>query len=122
MGGRFIAVMVGMFYMVVVVMVCACVLGLTLYFTDLREGNLDGYVLGCHLLALLVGGFYAGRFSGEKGWSVGGLSGLLYGIMISLIGSALFTWEWQMIVWIYLVVAFLTAAVGGMVGVARVRS
>jgi putative membrane protein (TIGR04086 family) len=100
----------------------ALVLSFFLWMSDLREQELSTYTYVVHGLSLLIGGFIAGKRSGEKGWYYGGLTGIVYGLLVLLIGflalDASFNWKDSL----QLLIAFLLSALGGIFGVNTQRS
>ena len=64
----------------------AFILSLFLWMSGMREQDLSLYTYVVHGLSLLVGGFVAGKSSGEKGWYYGGITGIVYGLLVLLIG------------------------------------
>lgn len=100
----------------------ALILSLFLWMSNMREQELSLYTYVVHGLSLLVGGFVAGKRSGEKGWYHGGLTGIIYGLIVLLIGflalDASFNWKDSL----QLASAFLISALGGIFGVNTHRS
>ncbi|PYE49513.1 TIGR04086 family membrane protein [Paenibacillus barcinonensis] len=100
----------------------AFILSFFLWMSDMREQDLSTYTYVVHGLSLLMGGFIAGKRSGEKGWYYGGLTGIVYGLLVLLIGflalDASFNWRDSL----QLLSAFVLAAFGGIFGVNTQRS
>ncbi|MGC5774301.1 TIGR04086 family membrane protein [Paenibacillus pabuli] len=100
----------------------ALILSFFLWMTGMREQDLSLYTYVVHGLSLLVGGFISGKRSGEKGWYHGGITGVIYGLIVLLIGflalDASFNWKDSL----QLASAFLISALGGIFGVNTRRS
>ncbi|MGO4528864.1 TIGR04086 family membrane protein [Paenibacillus sp. 2TAF8] len=112
----------GLYHAFVWMFIGALVLSFFLWMSDLREQELSTYTYVVHGLSLLIGGFIAGKRSGEKGWYYGGLTGIVYGLLVLLIGflalDASFNWKDSL----QLLIAFLLSALGGIFGVNTQRS
>ena len=112
----------GLYHSFVWMFIGALVLSFFLWMSDLREQELSTYTYVVHGLSLLIGGFIAGKRSGEKGWYYGGLTGIVYGLLVLLIGflalDASFNWKDSL----QLLIAFLLSALGGIFGVNTQRS
>jgi putative membrane protein (TIGR04086 family) len=107
---------------IVYALCCLCILTLGVSFvlllTQMTETSLSLYVYIMHGIALLIGGFIAGKRAAVKGWYYGGIVGVIYGIFIVLVGflgfdSAMMTLESLTL----LVMSFVLASVGGILGV-----
>jgi len=95
----------------------AIVLSLLLAFMGMKEESVSGSVYPVHALAVLMGGMVSGRRAGSRGWYHGGMMGLVYGLIVALIGFLGFDAETGLaLLWI-IFVSFGAGAVGGMIGV-----
>lgn len=90
---------------------------LVLNVTQVQEQYFNYFSYTINILALLIGGWMAGRRSGQRGWYYGALTGLLYAILVFFIGLLAFdtVLNWQSV--ILFGGAIVIAAVGGMLGV-----
>ncbi|MCF6092753.1 TIGR04086 family membrane protein [Microaerobacter geothermalis] len=107
----------GLFYTLLIVIIGSLLTALILKLTSVREASIPYFTYGINTLALLIGGFIAGKRSQQRGWYSGGLTGLMYGIVILLIGFLAFD---AIISWIflaYILVSFVLGAIGGILGV-----
>ncbi|MEO3947118.1 TIGR04086 family membrane protein [Gorillibacterium sp. CAU 1737] len=95
----------------------ALVLSLLLAFTGQKESSLPSSAIIVHLLASFIGGAAAGRRSGMKGWSIGGITGLLYAVLLYVIGFLSFDRSFHLSSLLAIVIAFAVAALGGIIGV-----
>lgn len=53
-------------------------------FTSVRELSLEYIITAMSFIGLFGGGFLAGGKAGERGWLLGGLTGLLYSVIVFL--------------------------------------
>ncbi|UFJ59992.1 TIGR04086 family membrane protein [Brevibacillus sedimenti] len=111
------SVFTGLLYTLGLVLTGALLAALLLSFTNIRESTLPYFTYTINALGLLLGGYVTGRRCGGKGWYYGGLTGLSYFLLVLLIGFLGFdaTMQWSTL--LYLLGAFVTAAVGGIFGV-----
>ncbi|WP_244865184.1 TIGR04086 family membrane protein [Xylanibacillus composti] len=107
----------GLLYAFATMILCTLLVSLLLVFTSMREQSLSLYVYLIHGAALLCGGLTAGKRSGFKGWYFGGVTGLLYALLIVLVSFLGFDAGWSIHTGILAVMSFLIGAVGGMIGV-----
>lgn len=95
----------------------ALALSVLLVASSSSEEGSAAYVYLIHGFALLVGGWSAGRRSGRKGWYYGGLTGLLYMLLVLMIGflamDAGLSWNKAL----YILLSFAAGGIGGMIGV-----
>ncbi len=107
----------GLLHAFAAMIVCTLLVSLLLVFTNMREHNLSLYVYGIHGIALFMGGMTAGRRSGFKGWYFGGVTGILYTLLIMIISFLGFDAGLSIHTGILAVMSFVIGAVGGMIGV-----
>ncbi|GEN33073.1 TIGR04086 family membrane protein [Aneurinibacillus danicus] len=107
----------GFIYTFTIVLLGAVVTSLILAFTETRESSLPTVVYTVNGLALFVGGFVSGKRGGMKGWYYGGMTGILYSIFITLLSFLGFDAKLGISSLYHLLLAFLVAAVGGIIGV-----
>ncbi|ANE47194.1 hypothetical protein SY83_14000 [Paenibacillus swuensis] len=93
------------------------ILSLFVTFGGMKEESLPMYTYIVHGLSLLFGGISAGKQAGHKGWYYGGLTGLLYGIFIFIVGFLGFDAGLSLNTLLMTVGSFLMGALGGMFGV-----
>jgi len=77
-------ILYGLITVFTIALVTSLVFSLLLKFTSLTESSITWFLLGLSGLALFIGGFVAGGNGQEKGWLIGGLTSLLYSIIILL--------------------------------------
>lgn len=90
---------------------------LLLLLTSMQENSLSVLIYFIHGIALLIGGFTTGRRIEEKGWYYGGLLGLVYCIIIVLIGLLGFQSSLNLTTILMFILTFSAGALGGMIGV-----
>jgi putative membrane protein (TIGR04086 family) len=94
------------------------VAALVLYFTAVSEKITPYVVFGISLVAILWSSSFAGRKIGARGWVNGGAVGILYVVIMLVIGLLVldnFTFSWNFFTKIFL--GFIFGAAGGMWGV-----
>lgn len=93
------------------------IFSLVLQFTETQEHSISTLVTVLSFLAVFAGGFISGGKHKQKGWMIGGTTGLLYSLIILLyhyLGhNMLFSFEQV----IYHVCYIITAMMGGVLGV-----
>ncbi len=108
----------GLIYAFGSLLIFTLITSLILLFTSASEASLTFYVYIIHGLALVVGGFIGGKRAGMKGWYYGGLVGVIYNIVILLIGFLAF--DAPMLTLHSLMIltgSFVSASIGGILGV-----
>nr|WP_206701340.1 TIGR04086 family membrane protein [Cytobacillus firmus] len=111
------AVLYGIIAIFSIAVAGSLIFSLLLRFTSLQESSLQYIITGVSFISLFAGGFISGGKGKQKGWLLGGLTGLIYSIVIFLFQylghDSLFNME-QMI---YHTCFTLTAMMGGILGV-----
>jgi len=95
----------------------ALLLSLLLRFGSMQESSLPMYALGLHGCSSFAGGFSSGKRSGRKGWYFGGALGVVYALLIVLIGFLSVNAGFSAHTWSLLAVVIPAGAIGGMIGV-----
>lgn len=107
----------GLLYAFIFMLLCTFVLSLLLWLSNFKEQSLTSAAYIIHGIALLIGGFTAAKRSGSKGWYYGGMVGLLYGIIVILVGFLGFDTSFSVQTLFLLGLCLISAALGGMLGV-----
>jgi putative membrane protein (TIGR04086 family) len=111
------AVLYGIIAIFLLAIVCSFIFSLVLRFTSVEESSLQFITTAVSFVTLFAGGFVSGGRGKQKGWFLGGLTGLIYSIIVFLFQylgyDRLFSTE-QMI---YHTCYVLTAMMGGILGV-----
>jgi putative membrane protein (TIGR04086 family) len=112
-----IAVLHGVIAIFVLAILSSLVFSLLLAYTSVQESSLKYVVTTVSFLSLFIGGFITGKNGKQKGWLIGGATGLIYSIIIFLFQylghDSLFSSE-QII---YHTCYILTAMMGAILGV-----
>lgn len=111
------SVFTGLLYTFGLVLIGSLFTAMLISFTNMRESTLPYFTYAINVASLLLGGFITGRRCGGKGWYYGGLTGLAYFLLVILIGFLGFDMPMKLVTLVYLAVAFLVSAVGGVFGV-----
>ncbi|GIO34894.1 MULTISPECIES: TIGR04086 family membrane protein [Paenibacillus] len=107
----------GLYYSFFWMMLGALILSLLLWSSGMNEQSLSRYVYVVHAAASLFGGLVAGKRSGKKGWYHGGLTGILYGALVIMIGFLALDSHLRTGDLLLLAAVFASSAIGGMLGV-----
>ncbi|PTX55343.1 putative membrane protein (TIGR04086 family) [Melghirimyces profundicolus] len=99
------------------VLVGSVLTALLIRFTGVAEASLPYFTYGINGVALISGGWMAGRRAGQKGWLYGGLTGLLYVLIVLIIGFLAFDTGMRVQPFLFTVCATGMSALGGIFGV-----
>ncbi|MCI3923654.1 TIGR04086 family membrane protein [Paenibacillus sp. TRM 82003] len=110
-------VLTGLLYSLVCMAVATVVASMIYKFTGVKEGSMTTSVYIIHSVSLFVGGLFTGWKSGRKGWYYGGMMGILYSVVIVLIGFLSYDAALTVYTLILLGLSFAAGALGGMIGV-----
>ncbi|MFD2446189.1 TIGR04086 family membrane protein [Bacillus sp. CGMCC 1.16607] len=112
-----VSILHGIISIFLVAIVSSLIFSLLLRFTSTQESSLQMIVTAVSFISLFIGGFISGGKGKEKGWLLGGGTGLLYSLIIFLFQylghDRLFNFE-QII---YHICYMLVAMMGGILGV-----
>lgn len=84
---------------------------------DQGEEVLPTYAYIIHGISALLGSFVSGRKSGSRGWYYGGMLGLVYSVIVLVIGFLSFDRGIDLHTLYFVAGAFLVGAIGGIMGV-----
>lgn len=111
------AVIYGVMAIFLLAVVSSFIFSLLLKFTSVQESSLQYVMTSISFLSIFIGGFITGGNGKQKGWLIGGGTGLVYSFIIFLFQflgyDSLFSFE-QII---YHTCYILTAMMGGILGV-----
>ncbi|MEH7442302.1 TIGR04086 family membrane protein [Bacillus sp. JJ1122] len=111
------SVLYGVMAIFLLAVVSSFIFSLLLKFTSVQESSLQYVMTSISFLSIFIGGFITGGNGKQKGWLIGGSTGLVYSLIIFLFQflgyDSLFTFE-QLI---YHTCYILTAMMGGILGV-----
>lgn len=112
-----IAVLQGVIAIFVLAILSSFIFSLLLAFTSVQESSLQYIVTTVSFISLFIGGFITGGKGKQKGWLIGGATGIVYSTIIFLFQylghDSLFSTE-QII---YHICYILTATMGAILGV-----
>ena len=111
------AVGYGLLMILVLVTSMSLILSLLLQFTDLTTDMLTWLFYATAFIALFIGGFIAGGKGKEKGWILGGLTGIAYTMLIFLIQYLGYNDPFDAKQWLFHLMFLLIAMFGGIFGV-----
>lgn len=107
----------GLIFAISTMMILALVFSFLLFLSGMREAGLDTWIYIIHIIALLIGGFISGRKIGEKGWYHGAMLGVVYCLIIGLVGYLGFDTVLSMQSLVVLFMSIVSGALGGILGV-----
>jgi putative membrane protein (TIGR04086 family) len=107
----------GLLYSFISMIVLTIIVSFFLLLTDLKENSLTVYIFFIHGISLLIGGYVTGKRIGKKGWYYGGIMGVIYSIIILLIGFLGFDSSTHLTSLLLIMLSFTTGALGGIIGV-----
>src|SRR5690606_17428092 len=97
------------------------ILALLLEWTSFSESQVPFVMYIINGIALLWGGFVAGRRSSTRGWLSGAMSGLGYALLLLIIGFLAFDMNMSTQAAAFLAIAVLLGALGGILGINTAR-
>ncbi|WP_331457051.1 TIGR04086 family membrane protein [Bacillus sp. FJAT-27245] len=74
----------GLIFIFAFAVVSSLIFSLILRFTSVRELSVEHIITAMSFIGLFGGGFLAGGKAGERGWLLGGMTGLLYSLIVFL--------------------------------------
>ncbi|MBJ9987919.1 MULTISPECIES: TIGR04086 family membrane protein [Paenibacillus] len=107
----------GLYYSFFWMMVGALILSFLLWSSGMKEQSLSRYIYVVHAVAAAFGGLVSGKRSGRRGWYQGGLTGILYGLMIIMIGFLALDSSLRLGDLLLIAAVIASGAIGGMFGV-----
>jgi len=107
----------GLIYAFIFMAICTLVFSFMLWLSDISEHTLSSAAFVIHGVSVLAGGFAAGRHSLRKGWLNGSYVGIIYSLIVFLIGYLGFDAGLHLETFILTAICVASAAVGGILGV-----
>jgi len=92
------------------------VLTAVMYWTDVSEKLVPYVIVAGSLTSLMAGSFFVGRKTTEKGWLKGGLTGLLYVVILLIFASFTGDAAWHNC-FTKMFLGFSLGALGGIIGI-----
>lgn len=112
-----VSIIYGLMTILVFAVLSSLIFSLILYFSNTQEQSVSLLITIISFFAVFFGGFISGGKRKQKGWVIGGATGILYSLILlsyQFLGhSSLFSLE-QLI---YHICYILTATMGGVLGV-----
>lgn len=103
--------------MLILVLIGSFVVSLIFQFTEVSESKMPIFTYIVNGISLISGGFVTGFKVKERGWLYGGITGILYAIVLMLIAFLAFDVAFSMRTLAMMVSAFCLASIGGIFGV-----
>ncbi len=113
----FAAILYGVITTFVIVLTSSIVLSLLLRFTKIQESSLTWVILTLSFLALFIGGFVSGGKGKQKGWLVGGGTGVLFTLLVFLVQFLGYQSSFSIEQMSYHIGYIIIAVLGGVIGV-----
>ncbi|MFC0023038.1 TIGR04086 family membrane protein [Neobacillus cucumis] len=79
-----LSILYGLVFIFAFALVCSLIFAFILRFTSTKEGSLQYVITALSFIGLFGGGFLSGGKRKEKGWLIGGVTGLLYSFLVFL--------------------------------------
>ncbi|MBA2873624.1 TIGR04086 family membrane protein [Thermaerobacillus caldiproteolyticus] len=92
-------------------------LSLMMKFTSIEESSLTWMIFTSSLLSMFIGGFVAGGKGKEKGWLMGGATGVLFTVIVLLFQFLGLEQSFSLKQWLYHLGFLAAAMLGGVLGV-----
>lgn len=109
--------MYGVIFIFLFAALSSLIFSLILRFTSLQEGSLQYIITAMSFIGLFGGGFLSGGKGKQKGWLIGGLTGLLYSLIVFLFQYLGYDRLFDVQQLIYHICYILIAMMGGILGV-----
>ncbi|AKS39053.1 membrane protein [Anoxybacillus gonensis] len=111
------AILHGVITIFISAIICSFIFALLLKLTSYDETSLQWVMHGFAFLSLFFGGFIAGGKGKERGWMLGGATGIIFTTLIFLFQFLGMDRTFSIEQWGYHVGFLITAMIGGMIGV-----
>lgn len=107
----------GLLYALFMMAIGTVIVSLLLLWSNVQESSLPAYGKIIHGLSVFVGGWVSGKRAGSRGWYHGGVLGVLYAIVVGIVGFLAYDNGLSLASLALLCGAFASGALGGMLGV-----
>ncbi|WP_311315358.1 TIGR04086 family membrane protein [Neobacillus mesonae] len=111
------AILYGLIFIFAFAAICSLIISLLMRFTSAGETSLQYIVTAISFIALFGGGFLSGGKRKEKGWLIGGVTGLIYSLIVFLFQFLGYDRLFDMEQFVYHTCYTLIAMMGGILGV-----
>ncbi|MGM0370112.1 MAG: TIGR04086 family membrane protein [Bacillota bacterium] len=110
-------VIVGFSVSLVLFFSATIVVGVMINFINIASLTTDKIMVGINYAVVFIGGLIAAYHSQSRGWLNGALSGLIYCLLLILLGSLFTTLSFSGGLLLRVLIACLVSALGGMIGI-----
>jgi putative membrane protein (TIGR04086 family) len=107
----------GLVYAFLTMGIASLIVSFILAFTAQNEDSLSFFVYFIHALSIFIGAYVCGKRTINKGWYHGGILGVIYGLIIIIVGFLSFNHGLGLQSLVAMFAAFLLGALGGILGV-----
>ncbi|MFH5182259.1 TIGR04086 family membrane protein [Paenibacillus sp. TAB 01] len=107
----------GLMFAMVFMLIGTLLTSLLMLATSLQESSLFAYTMSIHGIAMFIGGIVSGKRSESKGWYHGGVLGIVYTLIVWLIGFLAYDAGFSAQTLYLALLSFAAGALGGMIGV-----
>jgi putative membrane protein (TIGR04086 family) len=111
------SILYGVLSIFIIITISSLIISLILRFTDLQEHSINLFVTILSFAALFIGGFICGGKGRQKGWLVGGMTGVSYTFLIFLMQYLGYGHVFSFSQIVYHICYIITAMMGGVLGV-----
>ncbi len=111
------SILSGLVTSLLLIMFGSLLLGGIVSFTDIGQQLASNILFIMNYIVIFIGGIIASYLAGSNGWINGGLVGLIYMLIIILLGSLWHSIEPSIILASRVLIGFLVSALGGIIGV-----
>jgi putative membrane protein (TIGR04086 family) len=111
----------GLVYAFLTMGIASLIFSFILTFTSQNEDTLSFFVYFIHALSIMNGAYVCGKRTSHKGWYYGGILGVIYGLIIIIVGFLSFDYGFSLQSLIAMFGAFVAGALGGIFGVNNSR-
>lgn len=115
-------VLQGLIYAFAVAVSALILASLLVTWTSVSESALPTITYIVNLAATLTGAFAAARRARERGWYYGGLTGLLYSLLITILGFIIMSASFSLATLVQIAILSVIGGLGGVIGVNTVRT
>jgi putative membrane protein (TIGR04086 family) len=107
----------GLVYAFLTMGITSLIFSFVLTFTTQNEDTLSYFVYFIHALSIINGAYACGKRTPNKGWYHGGILGVIYGVIIIIVGFLSFDYGFSLQSLMAMFGAFVLGALGGIFGV-----
>lgn len=113
----FNSIFTGLLYSFISMGVITIIVSILLLVTSMKEDFLSVLIYFIHGISLMIGGYVTGKRIEQKGWYYGGITGIIYSLIVLLVGFLGFDSSMNLVTLAIIVLSFSSGALGGIIGV-----